>query len=426
MTVLEDRLGDHMTARVDRLVQRDQIHGSMYTDPDIFAAEMQRVWKESWVFIGHESEVPQPNDYVRKRLGLEDVVMTRDAQGEIHLVVNRCAHRGATVCDAHQGNSSSFRCPYHGWTYKNDGRMLGYPYAQGYGGKGKLQIDMGTARVGVYRGFVFGTFNPGAPPIEEYLGGAAGEIDRLCRLSPTGELDLSKGWLKHRTRANWKLVMENETDGYHPPFAHGSILTVTGSHIGELYGEASEAVTRDLGNGHAENDLRPQFRKYGELMKWNGNGADRVPDYVQGMRELHGDAAEEILIEGAPHLMVFPNLFIAEITVFMIQPVSVGECIQYSTPVQFKGAPDLNRRMLSMSIGSVGPAGMLLADDADMYERNQRGVALHDPEWVNVSRGLHREERDDNGFLVGGPNDETGMRAFWKQYCRLMGSEVQR
>lgn len=426
MTTIQERVNDPLAERIDQLVRPDQIHSSMYTDEEIFRAEMEKVWYESWVFVGHESEIAQPNDYVRKSLGRQDVVMTRDGQGQIHLVVNRCAHRGATVCDAHQGNSSSFRCPYHGWTYKNDGTMLGYPYSQGYGGKGKLRLNMGTVRVGVYRGFVFGTFNPDAPSIEDYLGSATGEIDRLCRLSPTGELDISNGWLKHKTRANWKLVMENETDGYHPPFAHGSILTVTGSHIGELYGEASEAVTRDLGNGHAENDLRPQFRKYGELMKWNGNGAERVPDYVQTMRDLHGAAAEDMLIEGAPHLMVFPNLFIAEITIFMIQPVSVGECIQYSTPVQFKGAPDMNRRLLSMSIGSVGPAGMLLADDADMYERNQRGVALREPEWINVSRGLHRETIDDSGFLVGGPNDETGMRAFWKQYRRLMNCEASR
>jgi len=420
MTIVQDKAADSLAELIDQRVQSDQIHSSMYTDEEVFQAELERIWAGSWVFVGHESEIPHPNDYVRKRIGLEDVVMTRGSSGEVNLVVNRCAHRGATICDSNQGNSSSFRCPYHGWTYKNDGTMLGYPYAQGYGGKGKLQINMGTAYVGVYRGFVFGTFNPNAPTVEEYLGRAAGEIDRLCRLSPTGELDLSNGWLKHRTRANWKLVMENETDGYHPPFAHGSILTVTGSHIGELYVEGSAAVTRDLGNGHAENDLRPQFRKYGEVMKWNGNGADRVPAYVDQMRDRHGDAVEEILIEGAPHLMVFPNLFIAEITVFMIQPVSVGECIQYSTPVQFNGAPDMNRRMLSMSVGSVGPAGMLLADDADMYERNQRGVALRQPEWINVSRGMHREGLDEDGLVVGGANDETGMRAFWKQYRHLM------
>jgi fatty-acyl-CoA synthase len=419
-TATKERVDDPIATRVDRLVQSDRVHGSMYTDEEIFQAELERIWYGSWVFVGHESEVAKPNDFVRKTVGLQDVVMTRDSSGEVHLVVNRCAHRGATICEGRRGNSSSFRCPYHGWTFKNDGSLIGYPYYQGYGARGELRLNMGTARVGIHEGFVFATFNPDSPSLTEYLGHAAAELERLTRLSPSGELDMSTGWLKHRTNCNWKLVMENETDGYHPQFTHGSIFSVTGSPIGALYGEKSTAVTRDLGGGHAENDLRPEFRKFAEPMRWFGSSASKVPDYLEAMRDRHGDAAEEVLIDGAPHLVVFPNLFIAEITIFMIQPLSVGRCVQYSTPVQFKGAPTMNRRLLSQSIGSVGPSGMLLADDADMYERNQRGVEMLQPEWLDLSRGLHRESVDDRGLLVGASNDETGMRAFWKQYRHLM------
>jgi hypothetical protein len=139
------------------------------------------------------------------------------------------------------------------------------------------------------------------------------------------------------------------------------------------------------------------------------------------MREVHGEAAEQILVEGAPHVMVFPNLFIAEIQVFVIQPVSAGECVQHSTAVQLKGAPELNRRMVSQSVGSVGPAGMLLADDTEMYERNQRGVAMLRPEWLDLRRGLQRERLDERGLKVGTATDETGMRGFWSHYLSLMG-----
>ncbi|MGD0069612.1 MAG: aromatic ring-hydroxylating dioxygenase subunit alpha, partial [Streptosporangiaceae bacterium] len=132
--------------------------------------------------------------------------------------------------------------------------------------------------------------------------------------------------------------------------------------------------------------------------------------------------AEQILIEGAPHVMVFPNLFIAEIQVFVIQPVSAGECVQYSTAVQLKGAPELNRRMVSQSVGSVGPAGMLLADDTEMYERNQRGVAMLKPEWLDLRRGLQRELLDERGLKVGTATDETGMRGFWSHYLSLMAA----
>ena len=407
------------------LIQPDRVHGSLYTDPAIFAEELERIWYHTWVFVGHASEVPEPGDYVRKSVAQQDVIMTRGKDGQVRLLLNRCAHRGNLVCEDARGNSSSFRCPYHGWTYRNTGELLGYPYNKGYGGKNKLDLALGRVpRVDSYRGFVFGSFAEDGPTLTEHLGAAAGEIDRLARLSPEGEIQLSAGWLQHRTRANWKLLAENETDGYHPQFVHGSIFSVTGSTIGPLYSDNSTAVTRDLGNGHSENDLRPEFRRFGEPMRWFGTTEDRVPDYVAAMRELHGDTAEDILVEGSPHVMIFPNLFIAEIQIFVIQPTAVNECVQHSTAIQFKGAPELNRRMVSQTIGSVGPAGMLLADDTEMYERNQRGVEMLRPEWLDIRRGLMRERVDERGLTIGGATDETGMRGFWSHYCGLMENDT--
>ncbi|WP_059020785.1 aromatic ring-hydroxylating dioxygenase subunit alpha [Mycobacterium sp. M26] len=406
--------------RFDRLIRPNRVHGSLYSDPAIFAEELEKIWYRTWVFVGHESEVAHPNDYVRKKLGTQDVIMTRDRDGELHLLLNRCAHRGSQVCDDAKGNSSTFRCPYHGWTFRNNGDLVGFPFFKGYGAR-TLDMPMGRVpRVDTYGGFVFGSFATDGPSLVEHLGAAAGEIDRLTRLSPEGRVELNAGWLQHKTRANWKLVAENETDGYHPQFVHGSIFGVTGSTIAPLYSDSSTAVTRDLGNGHSENDLRPEFRKFAQPMRWFGTTESRVPEYVAAMRAKHGADAEQILIEGAPHVMIFPNLFIAEIQVFCIQPVAVDECTQYATAVQLAGAPELNRRMVSQCIGSVGPAGMLLADDTEMYERNQQGIAVRNPEWLDVRRGLNRETVDDNGFTIGTNTDETGMRAFWSQYKSLM------
>ncbi len=118
--------------------------------------------------------------------------------------------------------------------------------------------------------------------------------------------------------------------------------------------------------------------------------------------------------------MVFPNLFIAEIQLFVIQPLGVDDTVQHVTALQLRGAPDVNRRMLQQTIGSVGPAGMLLADDSDMYERNQRGVQVRRPEWLVLKRGLHRERLDENGLLIGDANDEVPQRAIWRHYRRLM------
>jgi len=405
------------------LIDTDRVHGSLYTDPEIYRLELERIWYRAWVYVGHVSEVPEPNDYVLKSIGPQPVIMTRDKQGEIHLLLNRCTHRANLVCDAPRGNSSAFRCPYHGWTFSNTGKLLGYPFNSGYGGTAaKKDLGLGrVARIGIYQGFVFGSFAEEGPTLLEHLGAAADAFDRLVRLSPSGEVELTAGWLQHKVKANWKMLLENETDGYHPQFVHASIFSVAESGIGELYGEKSTAVARDLGGGHSENDLRPEFRRIGQPLGWFGTRPEKVPAYISQLEaKLGKEQATEVLIDGSPHVMVFPNLFIAEIQLFVIQPLAVDKTVQHVTAVQYKGAPDMNRRMLQQTMGSVGPAGFLLADDSEMYERNQRGVHALRPEWLELKRGTHRERLDADGMLIGDATDEVPQRGIWRHYRSLM------
>lgn len=406
------------------LIEADRVHRSLYTDPAIYAAELERIWYRTWVFVGHESEVPQPGDYVTKSVGPQRMVMTRDREGGIHLLFNRCSHRGNLVCDDANGNSSAFRCPYHGWTFSNTGQLLGYPFSSGYGGTAaKRELGLGrVARLDSIHGFVFASLAADGPTLAEHLGGASEAFDRLAALSPSGRIELTAGWLGHQVEANWKMLLENETDGYHPQFVHASIFSVADSGIGKLYDEKSAAVSRDYGNGHTENDLRPEFRRRGQALGWIGTTPDRVPDYVAQLEAARGaPAARQILIDGAPHVMIFPNLFIAEIQLFVLQPLAVDRTVQHVTAVQFPGCPDINRRLLQQTIGSVGPAGFLLADDAEMYERNQRGAQARQPEWLVLARGLHRERRDDRGYLIGDATDEVPQRGIWRHYLETMG-----
>jgi fatty-acyl-CoA synthase len=406
-----------------RLIEADRVHGSLYTDPRVFADELARIWYRTWVYVGHESEVPEPDDYVVKSIGPQSIIMTRDRKGTIHLLLNRCSHRGNQICEAARGNTGALRCQYHGWTFSTDGSLLGYPFRQGYGGTdAKASLGLGrVTRVDSYQGFVFGSFAAEGPTLREHLGAATQVLDRVVRLSPEGEVRLTAGWLRHQVQANWKMLVENETDGYHPQFVHSSIFEAGQSHVAAMYSEKSAATARDLGNGHTEHDLRPQFRAEDAPLAWFETTEERLPGYVRAMREAHGDtAAREILVDGAPHVMIFPNLFVAEIQLFVIQPLAVDRTVQHVTPLQFKGAPDLNRRLLHQVSGSVGPAGLLLADDSEMYERNQRGVASRVPEWMVLRRGLHRERVDDEGHLAGAATDETTQRGIWRHIKHLM------
>jgi phenylpropionate dioxygenase-like ring-hydroxylating dioxygenase large terminal subunit len=407
---------------VGELIASDRVHGSLYTDPDIYDLEVERIWSRGWVYVGHLSEIREPGDYVRKPMGPQPLIMTRDKQGQVHLLLNRCTHRANIICDAAHGNAGAFRCPYHGWTFANDGRLLGFPFSSGYRGTTtKQELGLGRVpRVEHIHGFVFGSFAEDGPTLREYLGPATEVFDRLVGLSPAGEVELTAGWLKHRVHANWKMVLENETDGYHPQFVHASIFQAAGNRIGDLYSDHSAAVCRDLGNGHTENDLRPQFRQIGQPLRWFGATPERLPDYVSAMRTAHGEAANAILIDGSPHAMIFPNLFIAEIQVIVIEPRSVGETVQHITALQFRDAPDLNERMLSQTVGSFGPAGMLLADDVEMYERNFRGVHARAPEWLLLRRGTQRERPDERGLTIADATDELPQRAIWRHYQAIM------
>jgi hypothetical protein len=132
------------------------------------------------------------------------------------------------------------------------------------------------------------------------------------------------------------------------------------------------------------------------------------------------EKARQIMIDGTPHVMIFPNLFIAEIQLFVIQPLDVDDTVQHVTALQFKGAPDLNRRLRQQTMGSVGPAGLLLADDSEMYERTHRGVQAKHADWIYLGRGTHRERRDDQGFLIAHATDEVPSRGIWRHYRSLM------
>ena len=411
--------------KLDDRIQSNKVHGSLYSDADLFKEEIERIWFKTWVYVGHESEVPNNNDFVMKSIGPQPIIMIRDKDGLVQLLQNRCPHRGNQVCVKDKGNAKMFTCPYHSWTFANTGELIGFAFPEGYEGnedadKSKLGLAK-VARVESYRGFVFGCMSEEGPSLVDYLGGAAETLDRLCETSPEGEIEVTSGFLKHQTRSNWKFLVENETDGYHPAFVHASIFNVSDSGIGSLYGAKSTALTRDYGNGHTEVDLRPEFRKAGKPLQWFGTTAERLPDYVKNMEASYGEEkAREIMIDGTPHVMIYPNLFIAEIQLFVIQPIAVNETIQHVTALQFKGAPDLNRRMRQQTMGSVGPAGFLLADDSEMYERTQRGVESRDPEWLFLGRGEQRETRDEDGFRVSHATDETPSRGIWRHYKSLM------
>ncbi|MGH9064709.1 MAG: aromatic ring-hydroxylating oxygenase subunit alpha [Acidimicrobiales bacterium] len=194
----------------------------IFNDEEIFQAERSRLFARCWMFLAHESEIPNPGDYVTRSIVDSSIIVTRDEAGQVRAHLNMCRHRGNQVCKADMGNASHFRCSYHGWTYKNSGELIGVPYQRDVYGQrlDKRAWPLLPVRVDSYGGLVFGTLDPGAPSLEEYLGGFQFYLDLYLKAGPRGTevYGPPDRWVAD---TDWKICAENFAgDGYHTPVAH--------------------------------------------------------------------------------------------------------------------------------------------------------------------------------------------------------------
>lgn len=229
--------GAHDRHRVD--ADEGIISREIFVSPDVFEQELEQVFARTWLFVGHESQIPEPGDFFASRMGTESVLLTRSSDGEIHVLLNSCRHRGMKVCRYDEGNTFDFVCPYHGWSYSTDGSLVsvagelfGVPhYRAGYGG----QLDRSqwglvpVANLANYHGLIFATWDPDAPEFDDYVGGFRFWLDNLAA-STAGERGRVKalhGVQKWRLKSNWKFVSENFLgDNYHGPPSHASVDAV--------------------------------------------------------------------------------------------------------------------------------------------------------------------------------------------------------
>ncbi len=214
---------DVLKEAVDRWVDHENrtVTRSIFVDEDLYQLEQERVFARCWLFIGHESQIPKPGDYFVSRMGEESVIMTRDRQGEIHVFLNSCMHRGMRVCRYDEGNTPIFTCPYHGWSYGLSGDLVGVPYfKEAYHSELKKE-EWGLKEVAQlvnHKGTIWATWDKTAPSFEEFMGGMLFYLDDLLdgRDGSPGGSEVFGGVQKWITPTNWKSAAENRAgDGYH-------------------------------------------------------------------------------------------------------------------------------------------------------------------------------------------------------------------
>ncbi len=246
--------------RVDDGVFR--VDRSIYTDPDLFDAEMERIFEGTWIFVAHESQFPNTGDYVTTRMGRQPVIISRNNEGHIRGFVNACAHRGASLCHRQTGNLKFFVCGYHGWSYDLDG-TLRYVFRENDGYREPLDREdfslTPVPRIESYRGFVFASLNPDVLELKDHLQGAAKMIDMVVDQSDHG-FEVVRGNSTCFYRGNWKLLVENGgADMLHPDFVHATLGEIAarkqrdGAEVHTMQFDSIQDLpgsSYGLGNGH--------------------------------------------------------------------------------------------------------------------------------------------------------------------------------
>jgi phenylpropionate dioxygenase-like ring-hydroxylating dioxygenase large terminal subunit len=425
----------------DELVQPDRVHRSIYTDPALFRREMTHVFGAVWTYLAHESQVPRNDDFVTARLGLRPIVVVRDSGGVLRALYNRCTHRGATVCRQERGNAKAFQCPYHGWTFLNSGKLSGVPWPDGYACDFKdAKYNLAQVpRVESYRGFIFGTLNADAPPLEDYLGPASQPIDEWLDRHPGARVEVREA-NRIKVKGNWKLAYDNSCDGYHVVFSHRSLLEMEnrleddptkGMSFYKSRPDEAPMYMAYFGNGHHFKDKRPNVDKRpGALWEIEG-AAPGMEHYEAKIRSRLGDRAARALdlASSEPvNINIFPNLLILGNHIQVIQPLAVDETdlVWYGTAIvdaanELGGAADDVNAIRLRTQESFPNFGEV--DDAANFEQIQQGLAALEDEWVYMHRGLDvpgRVKTDARGVITAPATDEAFMREYIKEWKRLM------
>jgi phenylpropionate dioxygenase-like ring-hydroxylating dioxygenase large terminal subunit len=405
---------------IQALVQPHQVHRDLYLDPALFELEMQRLWARCWLYVGHASQVPEAGDFITVQLGSQPVLMLRRADGGLSVLLNRCAHKGSMLTREPCGNAGrTLRCPYHAWSYRLDGSLLGIPLRDGYAARAfaDAPAQQGLAPYGdvaVHRGFVFARAAPTGESFDAWAGELRAALDLLADRSPQGELRVAGGVLRTVVHANWKIYLENINDAVHPVSAHQSANDAArGVWAGQPEGTPAPISIQQLlpfGSGHEF------FQKMGGRVLPHGHSVlgtrysihsayAAIPGYAGQLRAAHGDARAEAVLSFTPQNVVFyPTIALkgAPQVLRVLRPLAVDRTLVEAWAFEPVGAPAaLLESALTYNRSVFSPASIVAADDLHLFEAVQHGLAAQSNPWVS----LHRDARDDETV----PRDVSGI-----------------
>jgi nitrite reductase/ring-hydroxylating ferredoxin subunit len=423
----------------------------IFSDEEIYRQELERVFGRCWLFLGHESMLPAPGDYITNYMGEDAVIVSRGADGRVRVFLNTCPHRGNKVCLFDSGNARTFTCSYHGWSFNTEGRLSGVPFFNEayYGELDKERWGLREVpRVATYGGLIFGTWDAEAVPLEEYLGELKWYLDKLVLVEDMGGLEALPGCQRYMNIGNWKISCDNFSgDHYHTYYAHasgiklgigGGLSTQEAEQGRQGYFEVALAPAHGLGGIYTNTE---QYEK--DLERAQGLGPEVVEYVTERYRRLQERLRDNPARPyGINHGNCFPNLnfvgagsALSARTLLVCHPRGPGECEMWQWAFVERNAPAALKKAAAIGASrQQAAAGVMGQDDYENFERVvemtrtplARGLTFHfgmkagyDGRWKN------QETWDTEGLpgLVGPRFSEANQRRFYSYWARLMGRE---
>ena len=426
------------------------ISPAVHFDEELYRQEQERVFGRAWLVVGHEDMVRKPGDYVTNYMGEVPVILVRDMAGQIHVLVNRCAHRGNQVCLFDRGNARNFGCSYHGWAYDLDGKLLGAPMENLLYRNELDKEHWGleeVPRFANFKGLIFASFDAGVPSLEDWLGeDGCWWLQTMVLVDHLGGLEALPGWHRYRSPGNWKLVAENFIgDDYHVITSHAGYFKVvhdfeeketpirlinTNLRAQAYEGSAGYKHGCPMGMGLVvlddsvyQNDLQ-QAERLGK----------QAVDWVRERHHRHQEALKDRDIDPYSFMngCIFPNMglmgFYSPLDGrhwLLFHPRGVEEHEVWQWTMVERDAPQIVKEAAAEYVyQGQHMAGMIAPDDVENFERMVE--TMRPPRnWrrpFNYRMQLGHEEEGPRGLPGNlGPNpSEVNQRQFYRFWRELM------